>query len=176
MTQLTLNIKQFETTKITSFFANYERNSNLFDYKKSLMLTNVAKSRVEMLKKVHENIMKMQKKTSTYVNKKRKNASLLKEENKIYFFAKNLRKKNKNKKLNFTKVEIFFIKKVKKFKSYELNLLKNAKIHSIFDIFLLKSIDLNIFIQETFHYEKQKEKKFEIKKILKKEKNQYLIK
>ena len=57
------------------------------------MLTNVAKSRVEMLKKVHKNIMKMQKKTFNYINKKRKNAFLLKKENKIYLFAKNLRKK-----------------------------------------------------------------------------------
>ena len=122
------------------------------------MLTNVAKSRVEMLKKVHENIIKMQNKTFNYINKKRKNTSLLKEGNKIYLFAKNFEKKSKNKKLNFVKVEAFFIKKVKRLKSYELNLLKNAKVHSIFDIFLLKLIDFNTLIQETFHYEKQKKK------------------
>ena len=63
------------------------------------------------------------------------------------------------------KVETFFIKKVKKFKSYELNLSKNAKIHSMFDISLLKSIDFNVFIQEIFRYKSQQEKEFEIKKI-----------
>ena len=56
------------------------------------------------------------------------------------------------------KVEAFFIKKIKKLKNYKLNLLKNAKIHLIFDIFLLKLIDLNKFIRETFHYEKQKKR------------------
>ena len=54
------------------------------------------------------------------------------------------------------KIEAFFIKKVKKLKNYELNLFKDAKIHSIFNIFLLKLIDFNTFIQKTFHYEKQK--------------------
>ena len=176
MTQLTLNIKQFDTTKATSFFANYERNSNLFDYKESPMLTNIAKSRVEMFKEIHENIIKMQNWTFNYINKKRKNASLLKEGNKIYLFTKNLKRKDKRKKLNFVKIEAFFIKKIKKLKNYELNLLKNAKVHLIFNISLLKSIDFNTFIQETFHYEKQKKKEFEIKKILKEKKDQYLIK
>ena len=118
------------------------------------MLTNVAKSRIKMLKKVHENIMKMQKRTFDYINKKRKNAFLLKKENKIYLFAKNLKKKNKNKKLNFIKIKAFFIKKIKEFKSYELILFKNVKVHLIFNISLLKSIDFNTLIQETFHYEK----------------------
>ena len=113
----------------------------------------------------------MQDKTFNRINKKRKNALLLKEENKIYFLTKNIKKKSKNKKLNFVKIEAFFIKRIKRFKSYELNLFKNAKIYLIFNISLLKLIDLNTLIQETFHYEKQKKKKFEIEKILKKKKN-----
>ena len=82
---------------MTSFFANYERNSNLFNYKESLVLTNVAKLRIKMFKKIHENIMKMQNKTFNYINKKRKNALLLKKRNKIYLFAKNFKKKVKAK-------------------------------------------------------------------------------
>ena len=113
-----------------------------------------------MFKRVHENITKMQTKLSKYVNDKRKNASLLKEENKVYFFVKNLKRKGKNKKFNLIKVEAFFIKKVKKLKSYELNLFQDVKIHSIFDISSLKLIDLNTFIQKTFHYDKQEKKKF----------------
>ena len=100
----------------------------------------------------------------------------MKKKNKVYLFAKKLKNKNKNKKLNFIKIKAFFIKKIKRFKNYKLNLFKNAKVHSIFNISLLKSIDFNIFIQETFHYKKQKEKEFEIEEILKKEKSQYLIK
>ena len=48
------------------------------------------------------------------------------------------------------KIELFFIKK--KTINYELNLFKNVKVHVIFYILLLKSIDFNIFIQNTFYY------------------------
>ena len=68
--------------------------------------------------------------------------------------------------MNSIKVEIFYVKRNKGIKSYELNLSKNARIHSIFDIFLSESVDPNTLIQEIFHYEKQKEKKFEVEKIL----------
>ena len=59
MTQLTLNIKQVNIIKATSFFASYERNSNLFNYKKSLILINATKSRMKTLKQMHENIIKI---------------------------------------------------------------------------------------------------------------------
>ena len=71
---------------------------------------------LKYLKKIHENIMKMQNKTFNYINKKRKNAFLLKKKNKIYLFAKNLKKKNKNKKLNFVKIETFLLKRLKNLK------------------------------------------------------------
>ena len=118
----------------------------------------------------------MQIKFANYTNKKRKNTPLLKKRNKMYLFTKNLKRKDKNKKFNSIKVEAFFIKKIKKRNNYELNLSKNVKIHLIINISLLKLIDFNTFIKKTFYYEKQKEKKFEIEKILKKKKNQYLIK
>ena len=143
----------------------------MFKYKESSILINVTKSRIEIFKKVHDNIIEMQIKSFTYINSKRKNAPLLKEKNKVYFLTKNFKKKNKNKKLNLIKVEIFYIKKVKKLKIYELNLLKDVKIHSILKISLLKLVDLNIFIQETFHYKKQKKEEFEIEKILKQKGN-----
>ena len=109
--------------------------------------------------------MKMQNKTFNYINKKRKNAPLLKKKNKIYFFAINFKKRSKNKKLKFVKIEAFFIKKVKELKSYELNLFKNGKIYLIFDISLLKLIDFNTFIQKTFHYEKQKKRNLKSRKF-----------
>ena len=64
--------------------------------------------------------------------------------------------KKKNRKLNHVKIELFFIKKIKKTINYELHLFENVKIHSIFYISFLKSIDLNIFIQKTFYYTTQK--------------------
>ena len=109
MTQLTLNIKISNTIKTTSFFVNYERKLNLFNYKKLLILTNAIKLRIETLKKIHDNIMKIQSKSLKNTNNKRKNTSLLKKGNKMYFFTKNLKKKNKNKKLNSIKVEAFLV-------------------------------------------------------------------
>lgn len=85
----------------------------------------------------------------------------------MFLLTKNLRKKDESKKLRFVKVEAFFVKKIKRSKSYELKLLKNAQIHLMFNISLLKLIDLDTFIQETFRYKKQKKSEFEIKTILK---------
>ena len=68
--------------------------------------------------------------------------------------------------MNYIKIELFFIKKIKKTINYELNLLKNVKVYSIFYISLLKSIDFNIFIQKTFYYAIQKKNEFEIENIL----------
>ena len=60
MTQLTFNNKTSNTIKMISFFINYGRNFNFFDYKESSMLTNATKLRVETSRKMHDNILKMQ--------------------------------------------------------------------------------------------------------------------
>jgi hypothetical protein len=71
----------------------------------------------------------------------------------MYLLTKNLKiKKLKKRKLNYVKVELFFIKIIKKSMNYKLDLLKNVKVFLIFYILLLKSIDLNISIQKTFYY------------------------
>ena len=103
----------------------------------------------------------------------------LKKKNKIYLNTKNLKyKKNqkRNKKFNYVKIESFFIKIIKKSINYELNLSINVKIFSIFHIFLLKSIDSNTFIQNTFYYESQKNDENEIENILNKQNQKYFIK
>ena len=71
----------------------------------------------------------MQEKSTTYQNKKRKMTPLLKKRNKVYFHTKNLKiNKERNKKLDHVKVELFFIKDVKELMNYELNLFANAKV------------------------------------------------
>ena len=102
--------------------------------------------------------MRMQQYFFKYVNKKRKIASLLKKKNKIYLFTKTLKMKKSNKKLNHVKIDSFFIKKIKKLKTYKLNLLKKIRVFSIFNILLLKSANLSMFIQKTFHFESDDEK------------------
>jgi len=128
------------------------------------------------LKKIYNNISRIQKKSVKYQNKKQKTISQLKERDKIYLFTKNLRTKKLNKKLKYIKVGSFFVKKTKKSVNYKLDLFKNVKIFSVFYILLLKSADLNIFIQKTFYYKLQKKNRFKIEKILEQQNQQYLVK
>ena len=132
-------------------------------------------NRVKRFKNIKENIQKMQLRFRKYVNKKWKEGSQLKENNKVYLLTKNLTTKRFNKKLNYTKVGPFFIKTVKELVNYELSLSKNICIHLIFHINMLESVDLNTFIQKEFHYENSKEK-YIVKRILEKKGQSYLIK
>ena len=150
MTQLALNSKQSKTIKTTSFFANFERESNLFERSINVKATQSIMNRVSTLQKVHDNILRMQITSAKYQNKKRKIESQLKEGDKIYLITKNLRYRKKDrkrsKKLNQVKIESFFIKAVKESINYELNLSQNVKVFSIFHISLLESTDSNTSI------------------------------
>ncbi len=146
MTQLTLNAKVSNTTKVISFFANYGKESNLFDHERRHLSTQLAIERVAMLKKIRSNISFMQEKSTKYQNKKRKMAPQLKEGNKIYLLTRNLKTKKKSKKLNHVKVESFFIKIVKKLVNYELDLPKDAKVFLVFYVSLLELVDPNTSI------------------------------
>ncbi len=176
MTQLTLNSKMSNTTKITSFFVNFEKKSNLFEHERSHLFAQSALNRVKTLKNIHANISRMQEKFTKYWIDKRKIASQLKKRDKVYLLIKNLKTRRSSKKLNHVKVESFFIKRMKKSVNYELNLSKNVKIHSMFHVSLLKSTNSSTFIQNTFHYEVQEENEFEVEEILQQNDQRYLIK
>ena len=161
--------------KVSFYFANYERESNLFEKELKHVSADSAMNRVKKLKNIKKNIQKMHLKSEKYVNKKRKKGPQLKEGDKVYLLTKNLMTKRSTKKLNHTKVGSFFIKAVKRSVNYELSLSKNIRIHSIFHINLLESADLSTFIQEEFHFEDSKEK-YAVKVILNKRDQKYLIK
>ena len=141
MTQLTLNAKVSNITKVTSFFANYNKKLNLFKKERTHLLAQSTIERVETLKRVHDNISKMQERSTKYQNEKRKTTSQLKERDKIYLFTKNLKTRKLSKKLNHVKVESFLIKKAKRSINYELDLPKDAKVFLIFHVSLLESVD-----------------------------------
>jgi hypothetical protein len=141
MAQLALNAKVLNITKVTSFFANYDKESNLFGEERTHLLAQSAIERVETLKRVYDNISKMQERSIRYQNKKRKMTSQLKEGNKVYLFTKNLKTRKPNKKLNHVKVESFLIKRIKGPINYELDLPKDAKVFSIFHVSLLELVD-----------------------------------
>lgn len=60
MTQLILNAKISKIIKVTSSYANFKREFNLFTLKKSYVLTKTTINRIKVLKIVKENINKMQ--------------------------------------------------------------------------------------------------------------------
>ena len=177
MTQLILNAKVSNITKTTSFFANYEKKSNLFEKSKNQISIKTTITRNNIIKTIQKNISKMQKNSTTYQNKKRKMTSLLKEGNKMYLLTKNLKiNKRRSKKLNHVKIKSFFIKIVKGRMNYELNFSNDAKIHFVFHISLLKSTHSNILIQKTFRYKLQKNQEYEVEQILRQRNQQYFVK
>ena len=66
MTQLALNAKVSNITKITSFFANYNKESNLFKEERTHLFAQLIIKRIAILKKIHNNISKMQEKLTKY--------------------------------------------------------------------------------------------------------------
>ncbi len=66
MAQLTLNAKVSNITKITSFFVNYNREFNLFKKERKHLLAQLVIERIATLKKIHDNILKMQEKSIKY--------------------------------------------------------------------------------------------------------------
>jgi len=66
MTQLTLNAKVLNIIKITSFFVNYNKKSNLFEEKRTHLFAQLVIKRIATLKKIHDNISRMQEKLIKY--------------------------------------------------------------------------------------------------------------
>jgi len=67
--------------------------------------------------------------------------------------------------LNYIKIKLFFIKKIKKLINYKLNLFKNIKIFLIFYILLLKLANLIIFLQNIFYFYLQKKINLKLRKF-----------
>jgi hypothetical protein len=64
--QLILNIKILNITKIILYFANYKQESNLFEREQKHLATQLVIEKIEILKKIHNNIIKMQNKFAIY--------------------------------------------------------------------------------------------------------------
>ncbi len=66
MTQLALNAKISNIIKITLFFVNYNKKLNLFKKKRTHLFAQLVIKKITTLKKIHNNILKMQKKLIKY--------------------------------------------------------------------------------------------------------------
>ena len=98
-------------------------------------------------KELQKNIQFLAKRSVLYVNKKRNKDSTFAERNKVYLLRRNIKTKRLNNELNHIKLGPFRILKTKKSVNFKLNLLIFMRIHSIFHIFLLKSVDPNTLIR-----------------------------
>ena len=89
----------------------------------------------------------------------------LKEGDKMYLFIKNFKTKKLNKKLDHIKIGPFFIKEVKRPFDYELDLLTDAKMFPIFNIFLLEPASPDTPLATTFRYHTKKKTNTKSKKF-----------
>ncbi len=66
MTQLTLNAKILDITKITLFFVNYSKELNLFRKERTHLFAQLVIERIATLRKIYDNILRMQEKLIKY--------------------------------------------------------------------------------------------------------------
>ena len=104
---------------------------------------------------------------------RKKDGPQFKKGDKVYLLINNLRIKRSSKKLDYRKVGLFLIKIVKKLRdikqparSYKLDLLRDARIHLVFDIRFLKLVDSDILLQIIFYYEADQDEEYEVEKIV----------
>lgn len=94
----------------------------------------------------------------------------------MYLLTANLKTKKPSKKLNHVKVGLFFIAEEKRPINYQLQLLKNIKIHPVFYVSLLEPANPNTPVQTTFHCKPQEDNKYKVEEILEQKSQNYLIK
>ena len=176
MAQYVYNNTRNETTRITSFFVNYEyylkiwRQLQTQSIKNQWVIINVMK-----LKWLHKDLNKWlqtQCGKSTVIK-------LYKMKKKMYLQTDNIKTKWKSKKLNHKSIESFMILKNIKNLSYKLKLSAKMKIYFVFYAFMLQWYDQDISIQiiKTLI---EFNNKYKVKTILEKrtisKKSHYLIK
>ena len=95
---------------------------------------------------------------------------------KAYLLIQNLRTIRPSKKLDHKKIGPFTIIAKPGPAIRRLQLPKDAKIHQVFNVFLLHLVSLDTPLQSTFRYEPEEENEFEIERILDENTSQYLVK
>ncbi len=150
--QLTFNSATTEVISMSSFFANYEFESEILkESREFAQLAQKATLQIEQLqllqKELQKNIQFLSKRMILYANKRRDRKSTFKKRNKAYLLRQNIKTKRSSNKLNHMKLESYKILEIKESINYKLDLSTFMKIHSIFHICLLKSADSNTSIQ-----------------------------
>jgi len=170
------NNTQNETTEETPFWANYEYNlkiwQELWAHKSQSQkaILNIAE-----IKKLHKDLTdRIQQQTEQTTELK----PFVVEE-RVYLRTNNIHVRQRSKKLNNKSIKLFEIKRNIKRLSYELDLLKEMQIHSVFHVFMLQCCNQFIPLQIIETSVKLNEE-YQVKNILEQqmisEKTHYLIK
>jgi len=174
--QFAYNNTQNKTTKETPFWANYEYNLKVWQELRAhrsqsqKVILNIAE-----IKKLHRDLMNRIQQQSRWTTKVK---SFVVEE-RVYLRTNNIHVKQRSKKLNNKSIELFKIKRNIKKLSYELDLLKKMRIHSVFHAFMLQCCNQFIPLQ-TIKTSVEPDEEYQVENILEKRmisgKTHYLVK
>ncbi len=174
--QFAYNNTQNETTEETPFWANYEYNPKVWQEPRAHKSQNQkAILDIAEIKKLHKDLtnrIQQQSEQTTEVKP-------FKVEERVYLRTDNIHVKQRSKKLNNKSIKLFEIKRNIKELSYELDLLKEMQIHSVFHAFMLQCCNQFIPLQ-TIKTSVEPDKEYQVENILEKwmvsRKAHYLIK
>ncbi len=176
MTQFAYNNTQNKTTEETPFWANYEYNLKIWwELQAHRSQNQKAILNIAEIKKLHKDLtnrIQQQSRQTTEVKP-------FKIEERVYLRTNNIHVKWRSKKLNNKSIKPFEIKRNIKELSYELDLLKEMRIHSVFHAFMLQCCNQFISLQ-TIKTSVEPDKEYQVKNILEKQmisgKAHYLVK
>jgi len=174
--QFAYNNTQNKTMRETPFWANYEYNLKVWQ---ELWVHRSQSQKVILdiaeIKKLHKDLtsrIQQQKEWTTEVKP-------FVVEERVYLRTDNIHVKWRSKKLNNKSIEPFKIKRNIRELSYELDLLKEMQIHSVFHVFMLQCCNQFIPLQ-TIEMSVESDEEYQVKNILEKQmvsgKTHYLIK
>jgi len=174
--QFAYNNTQNETTEETPFWVNYEYNLKVWQelraHKSQSQKTILNIAEIKKLHKDLTNRIQQQKRQTTEVKP-------FVVEEKVYLRTDNIHIKQRSKKLNNKSIKLFEVKRNIKELSYELDLLKEMQIHSVFHVFMLQCCNQFIPLQ-TIEMSVEFNKEYQVENILKKRmisgKTHYLVK
>jgi len=176
MTQFAYNNTQNETMEETPFWVNYEYNPKVWqeprahESRSQKAILNIAE-----IKKLHKDLTNRSQQQTEQTTE----VKPFEVKERVYLRTNNIHVKQKSKKLNNKSIEPFKIKRNIKEISYELDLLKEMWIHSVFHAFMLQCCNQFIPLQTT-EMSVESDKEYQVENILEKwmisEKAHYLVK
>jgi len=174
--QFVYNNTQNEIMEETPFQANYEYNSKVWQEPQAhKSQSQKAILNITEIKKLHRDLAdRIQQQTEWMTEVKP-----FEVEKRVYLRTNNICVKQRSKKLNNKSIELFKVKRNIKGLSYELDLLKKMRIHSVFHAFMLQCCNQFIPLQ-IIKTSVELNEKYQVENILEKrmisEKAHYLVK